>query len=618
MNNGKVLIVERDRFYRELYSDLLTGIGYEISINDSYDIAPSNLEDFDLIIYEPNKHEESFTVLASILKAQPYKPEIMIITSGDVQKYKAMFNQSDQQYTYIKKPFDDNKLINLVTNAISKRRLYIDKDKLAREGMEYFILLEVYKRASEILSQKSIEDVLKKLTSAMVIELKAYKAMIWLRDDGDNFNIVQSFGYETEPYDESTSFNWKGFKYKVAFNEGYYIIKKDSKSVMYVLIQSNDGHIYAMLRLVKEGLEGFSIQDVRIMRTLATFGSIAMANAIELSSKIPDTLRAGDLPAYTYKYFIEYTENEIRRAHRMHGMFSLSVVSIENYRELVETFGKNHVNAIFKKIANLMNEVLRDADTLSLSEHSNMLNLFLPDTDYFGSIITIRRIKNQLKQNLYITDGLITKNVEIVIGAATYPVDGTTVQTLLSKAYESANKTKSGILKQVSAIEYTSFAEFADKIIDSFSCMDKDGKTINAVFTLTKDRGQEIIDLISYDMIERPYMRGMLFVGLPFITKQMTILIEQYKLHNSSTKFYIMGKKTVGEDIDISYAPVMIMDEDFGNRYFIFNLNEEYAYGFVAVEQPDNTLKALHTSEPLLVEEFIAVLQEKYFLQRQI
>jgi diguanylate cyclase (GGDEF)-like protein len=619
MKNGNILIVDKDRFYRELYRDLLSGVGYEVYVHDNDERADADVSVFDLIIYETNKNECGLYIIAEKTKKLVYKPEVLVITSINLASVKSLIPHDGIHYTYIKKPFDDSKFLHLVTNIIAQKKLFMEKEKLAKEGMEYLRLLEVYKRASDILSQSSLDNVFKKLIDAMVVELKLAKAMLWFRKDDDNFELLHSFGYESEPYDESASISWKTFKYRESMKDGYCIITSaENKKAMYLIVQGQDGHVYALLRLIKKE-KVFTVQDIRVARTLTTFGGIAVSNAVKLSQKVTDTLRADNLPAYSYRYFIEYTENEIKRANRIHGMFSIAVVSVENYRDLVETFGRSYVDEIFTKITNLISEVIRDADTLSVSEHSSMLNLFLPDTDYFGSIITMRRIKNQLKQTLYVTNGSVTKNVELIIGSATYPNDGTTAQTLLSKAYDMAKRSSTGKIKEITSMESLGFMEFSDNILRIFKDSDQKGDDItNAIFIITKDRIMDIINLLSGDILARPFMRGLIFLGIPAITKDIKLIKEQYKLYSSNTKLYLLGRKQQGEYIDISYAPIMIINEDIGNRFFMFNLNEEYAYGFITNESSSKQFSVFHTSDPIIVEELVAVLQEKYFLQRQI
>lgn len=618
MKNGSILIVDKDRFYKELYDDLLSSVDYNVFRYDDYEMSNLDLSSIDLIIYEPNRNEKVIGNILEATKKLLYKPELLVITSMNAPSVKSILPQETIHYTYIKKPFDDSKFLHLVTNIISQRRLFVEKEKLAKEGMEYLILLEVYKRASDILSQSDLDNVLKKLFDSILVELKLAKGMFWYRKDEDHFDLLFSFGYESETYDDPTSISWKTFQQRINIKDGFYRIIDDKKNGMFILIQGQDGHVYGIVKLYKKD-EAFSMQDIRIAKTLSLFGGIAISNAIKLSQRFNDTLMADNLPAYSYRYFLEYTENEIKRANRIHGTFSIAVISVENYRDLVETFGHSYVNEALTKITTMINEVVRDADTLSASENPNMLNLFLPDTDYFGSIITMRRIKNRLKQTLYVTNGSITKSIELIIGSATYPNDGTSAKALLTKAYDMGKRSSSGKMREIVSIESLEFLNFSDRILNMFKDTGQNNNDItNTVITLKKENIMDIIELISSDILSRPFMRGLVFLAMPVITKDNKFIKEQYKLYNSNTKLYLMGKKPEGEYIDISYAPIMIINEDIGNRFFMFNLNEEYSYGFIAIENMDKQFLMFHTSDPIIVEELVAVLQEKYFLQKQI
>ncbi len=137
MKNGTILIVDKDRFYRELYRDLLSGVGYEVHVHDNSVLADVDVSLFDLIIYEPNRHEDGLNSIFEKAKKLTYKPEVLVITSISMSSVKTLIPDDGIHYTYIKKPFDDSKFLHLVTNIYSPEKAVYGEGKTCegRDGV---------------------------------------------------------------------------------------------------------------------------------------------------------------------------------------------------------------------------------------------------------------------------------------------------------------------------------------------------------------------------------------------------------------------------------------------------------------------------------------------------
>ena len=125
MKNGTILIVDKDRFYRELYRDLLSGVGYEVHVHDNSVLADVDISLFDLIIYEPNRHEDGLNSIFEKAKKLTDKPEVLVITSISMSAVKNLIPDDGIHYTYIKKPYDHGRVrqfLLLLYRALSSRQ----------------------------------------------------------------------------------------------------------------------------------------------------------------------------------------------------------------------------------------------------------------------------------------------------------------------------------------------------------------------------------------------------------------------------------------------------------------------------------------------------------------
>ena len=91
---------------------------------------------------------------------------------------------------------------------------------------------------------------------------------------------------------------------------------------------------------------------------------------------------------YNASFINEYGKLEILRTERYGSNFS--VISLEVDDSLEKTYKDEELLFVLREMVKIIMSTLRECDLLGMVNH-NRFTILLPETDIFGSIITIRR-----------------------------------------------------------------------------------------------------------------------------------------------------------------------------------------------------------------------------------
>ena len=139
---------------------------------------------------------------------------------------------------------------------------------------------------------------------------------------------------------------------------------------------------------------------------------------------------------YNASFINEYGKLEILRTERYGSNFS--VISLEVDDSLEKTYKDEELLFVLREMVKIIMSTLRECDLLGMVNH-NRFTILLPETDIFGSIITIRKIRRVLQSSE------LTKKLIVHLGSASYPVDGKDFDLLIKKARNKINEYKESI-----------------------------------------------------------------------------------------------------------------------------------------------------------------------------
>ncbi|MEK7841494.1 MAG: diguanylate cyclase, partial [Deltaproteobacteria bacterium] len=195
---------------------------------------------------------------------------------------------------------------------------------------------------------------------------------------------------------------------------------------------------------------------------------------------------------YNAFFVTEYGKLETLRAERYNKNFSVILTHIEGFNTLSKKLEKKELLDFLKGLIKAMMDTLRNCDVIGMVEDKKIVAI-LPETDYFGSCIAIRKIKKDI-------ENVTTKGepyASIIFSNVSYPRDGKGYGELLAAADKRVEEQKDGLwLKR--GFENKSFWEIISILLAGKAYEEKDaapfdiGKGFDLpVFFL--DRLQEMI-----------------------------------------------------------------------------------------------------------------------------
>ena len=135
---------------------------------------------------------------------------------------------------------------------------------------------------------------------------------------------------------------------------------------------------------------------------------------------------------YNRKHLMETLSSEVIRSGRHRHPFTLLIIDIDHFKQVNDTHGHQSGDEVLCRLANVFRETIRDCDYVARyggEEFIALLTEIEPET----SIEAAERIRKRTAQET-IYNGKESISVTVSIGAAFFPRDGDTPQTLIQKA----------------------------------------------------------------------------------------------------------------------------------------------------------------------------------------
>jgi len=273
-----------------------------------------------------------------------------------------------------------------------------------------------------------------------------------------------------------------------------------------------------------------------------------------------------------------------------------------------------------------LRKALRDSDLLSRQE-ANRFCIVLPETDAFGAMLAVRRLRKAARERSRIQYLGAEYSLQILFMSATYPRDGRDFPELLRVAEEKyARQQKSPLHRQRLAARsfWDAFeilvgkAEYYETLrrgedVPYFLRFRRDlGR--NGHFSLPRETYLRIVESVAQDMAATPGDRGMVIVAgpTPEIYKQIFLSFEPSR--SPRRNIYIVGQSGATRFDAKNLLYVSSEDEMLRDREVLLYLKENGAYALFGADR-GGEIEGFNTADEWLVEAMMEKIQEMYHLQ---
>jgi diguanylate cyclase (GGDEF)-like protein len=338
------------------------------------------------------------------------------------------------------------------------------------------------------------------------------------------------------------------------------------------------------------------------------------------------TLRDPETGAYSAAFLADYFEKERYKAGRFHRPLSVVFLVVENFSFLMEQTRESIVVGAMTSMVNTVRRAVRDSDLVA-REEGNRFCIVLPETDSFGALLAVRRLRKAVKDKCRIQFLGTEFNLQPFFMAATCPRDGRDFPELRRVAEEKYARQQKGPLHRMRLADrpfwdafeilvgkrehYDLFRKGED--VPYFLRFRKDlGR--NANFAVPREAWLRILEAVAQDVAANPEERGLVIAAGPTPEIYKQIFLSFKSSVTPQRKVYIVGQSgnTRFDSKNLMY--VAAEDEQLKDREFVLYMKEGGAYGFFCTAR-ESEVEGFNTADESLVEAMVEKAQEMYQLQ---
>ena len=499
-------------------------------------------------------------------------------------------------------------------------------DRLLEENLEYYSMMSMYQQCLGMMSTQDEEKLLTQITETFVNALGAENCVIWLvsPSDPDEMLIASvrgAIGIDREgsrfflSSSDTAEEVWKGEPFAVA---------SGTNLLVPILHQEN------LIGLVKlgdrNGRNPYGERELHIARVIADYAAAALNTVDRLGRIEKISLRDPETGAYSAAFLADYFEKERYKAVRFRRPLSVVFIVVENYSFLVEQTREGIVVGALTSMVEAVRQAVRDSDLVA-REEANRFCIVLPETDAFGSLLAMRRLRKAVREKCRIQFLGTEFSLQPFFMSATCPRDGREFPELLHVAEEKyARQQKSPLhrMRLVDRLFWDAFEILVGKRehydllrkgedVPYFLRFRKDlGR--NAHFSVPREAWLRILESVSQDVAVNPEDRGLVIAGgpTPEIYKQIFLSFEAKSPPHRNV--YVVGQSGSTRFYANNIMYVAAEDELLRDREFVLYLKDGGAYGFFCTGRGSD-VEGFNTADEWLVEAMIEKAQEMYQLQ---
>lgn len=435
----KILIVEDDRFFREMFSDLLKVEGYRVDVaccgTEAFEKMAENqygLVVTDLIMPDISGLE----ILTRVRESDPSVDVIMV--TGNAGLESAIFALKHGARDYLIKPVNPDEFRHSVTMCMQQRRLLDENEELKN-------MLNLFQSSQAIAGCLELVRVYHLVLEAVARELGIGRCLgLFLEEDrlvlkdakGLAGKMAQQFydaviegidshrvGNRLMARIRIDSGQLKPEALKMDINEAYLIFVRYKGSLQGVIVVFNDPG---------ECLPEFQPHKKNILFLLEQ-SSRAFSNAANYSLA-KDMLFIDDLSGlFNYRYLEVALDRELKRAERYSSHLAILFLDVDAFKQVNDTHGHMVGSRLLKEMGDQLKKSCREVDVV-IRYGGDEYTIILVETAAETAAIVAERIRSQIESFSFLAAEGYNIHVTCSIGYACCPEDTMCKQELLNMA----------------------------------------------------------------------------------------------------------------------------------------------------------------------------------------
>lgn len=427
----RILIVEDDAFFREIFSDILKEEGYQVDTATSGSEALLMLENsrYHLVVTDMALQDISGLDILARAKQMDSDLEVIVVTGyGNMES--AIYALKNGARDYLVKPISHDEFKHVVRLCMEQRRLLDENQELKDK-------IRLFQTSQTIANCIDIDRILSLVLEAAMKESGAAKGFVCLRDATRELFLTEAKGLPGELAEKineqlKLSFNWE----KDTFTEPFTItVGLDSGTTDLLLLPLNHKPpLQGIVVLFNEPNDDFHTHiNYGNIRFLVEQSALALDNAGRFSMA-KDLLNIDELTGlYNYRFLGIALEREMKRAERYGLNMAIIFLDVDLLKVVNDTYGHLIGSQVLKEVAAVIRNSVREVDIV-IRYGGDEYTIILIETNRQGASIVAERIRSTIAGQTFFLDGQISVNLTASLGFACYPEDTKSKLELLEMA----------------------------------------------------------------------------------------------------------------------------------------------------------------------------------------
>ena len=438
-HTDSILVVEDDRFFRELYADMLSGAGYTVVAADCGEEALVRLQQdtFGLVLTDLSMPGISGLELLTRIKSRDPSIDMMLITAhADLES--ALFSLRHGARDYLLKPINQDQLLHAVQLCMEQRRLL-------SENVELRNMVGLLQTSQTLAGSLDLDAVCHLALDALAREAGTERGMVLLQlEDSDEYMIKECKGLDAEAaaalHDavllsmHKRSSSRRGQLVRIAVDGACLACQQaDIREALVVPLLMRSG--CAALAVVANGF-GVPLPELKSERNiefLVEHGGRALDNALRYSAT-QEMLYLDELSGlFNYRYLKIALEREMKRADRYATKLSVLFLDLDNFKQVNDTYGHLVGSSLLRELGQLLRCSVREVDVV-IRYGGDEYTVILVETEPDMAQQVAERLRRMIESHSFMEQDGYQIRLTASLGLASYPDDTTELTDLLSMA----------------------------------------------------------------------------------------------------------------------------------------------------------------------------------------
>lgn len=436
----RILVVEDDSFFREVFSALLKEEGYEVDVAASGKEALRMLkrEDYQVVVTDLVLQDISGLDILSRVKQLDPTIEVIMVT-GHANMETAIYALKNGARDYLIKPINNDELKHTVALCFEQRRLLDENQEL--KG-----LVNLFQVSQAIANCLDLERLHTMVVDALAKEVGVGRGLGYFLEDG-NLVLKEFKGIDEAAGKKGGEAVTAHLSWHEERPDSFILLNNilppgekfgpgtvcDLNEAMVLFIRSKtlvQGGVVLFNDPAKPFPDAINHKNLTF---LLDQSSLALENASRYTTA-RNLLNIDELTGlFNYRYLEVAMEREIKRAERYGSTLAVIFLDLDQFKNVNDNHGHLIGSKVLKEIGMLMKKSVREVDTV-IRYGGDEYTVILIETGMSGAASVAERIRRSIEAHTFLAGEGFNIKLTASIGYACYPDDAKSKAELLELA----------------------------------------------------------------------------------------------------------------------------------------------------------------------------------------